>query len=105
MRRWFIQQEVDLFRYRFSELHSKQKLEFLHRNNLQYDAVSVSLSVLFLKKTEFYLKYKKKKSLKYTFILAAVYSAVIHFQEFVSKFESVSKRSFKFGCEFYRILQ
>uniref|UniRef100_H2UTA6 DNA primase large subunit n=1 Tax=Takifugu rubripes TaxID=31033 RepID=H2UTA6_TAKRU len=40
LRRWFIQQEVDLFRYRFSELHSKQKLEFLHRNNLQYDAIS-----------------------------------------------------------------
>ncbi|XP_059214789.1 DNA primase large subunit [Centropristis striata] len=41
LRRWFIQQEVDLFRYRFSDLHPKQKLEFLHRNNLQYDTISV----------------------------------------------------------------
>uniref|UniRef100_A0A8C9YY81 DNA primase large subunit n=1 Tax=Sander lucioperca TaxID=283035 RepID=A0A8C9YY81_SANLU len=41
LRRWFIQQEVDLFRYRFNELHPKQKLEFLHRNNLQYDTISV----------------------------------------------------------------
>ncbi|XP_035029424.1 DNA primase large subunit [Hippoglossus stenolepis] len=41
LRRWFIQQEVDLFRYRFNELFAKQKLEFLHRNNLQYDTISV----------------------------------------------------------------
>ncbi|XP_041865896.1 DNA primase large subunit isoform X3 [Melanotaenia boesemani] len=40
LRRWFIQQEVDLFRYRFNQLDSKQKLEFLHRNNLQYEAIS-----------------------------------------------------------------
>ncbi|XP_076598382.1 DNA primase large subunit [Chaetodon auriga] len=41
LRRWFIQQEVDLFRYRFSDLPPKQKLDFLHRNNLQYDTISV----------------------------------------------------------------
>uniref|UniRef100_A0A1A8EHR1 DNA primase large subunit n=1 Tax=Nothobranchius kadleci TaxID=1051664 RepID=A0A1A8EHR1_NOTKA len=41
LRRWFIQQEVDLFRYRFNGLLSKQKLEFLHKNNLQYDAISL----------------------------------------------------------------
>ncbi|KAI4812461.1 hypothetical protein KUCAC02_023847 [Chaenocephalus aceratus] len=41
LRRWFIQQEVDLFRYRFNDLYPKQKLEFLHRNNLQYDTISV----------------------------------------------------------------
>ncbi|KAI3363125.1 hypothetical protein L3Q82_011777 [Scortum barcoo] len=41
LRRWFIQQEVDLFRYRFSDLSAKHKLEFLHRNNLQYDTISV----------------------------------------------------------------
>ncbi|CAL1578118.1 unnamed protein product [Knipowitschia caucasica] len=41
LRRWFIQQEVDLFRFRFNELGSKQKLEFLHRNNLQYDTINV----------------------------------------------------------------
>ncbi|CAJ1067496.1 DNA primase large subunit isoform X1 [Xyrichtys novacula] len=40
LRRWFIQQEVDLFRFRFHILHSKQKLELLHRNNLEYDAIS-----------------------------------------------------------------
>lgn len=40
LRRWFIQQEVDLFRYRFNQLESKHKLEFLHRNNLQYEAIS-----------------------------------------------------------------
>ncbi|XP_070697326.1 DNA primase large subunit [Pempheris klunzingeri] len=41
LRRWFIQQEVDLFRYRFNNLLPKQKLEFLHRNNLQYDTISM----------------------------------------------------------------
>ncbi|XP_041803558.1 DNA primase large subunit [Chelmon rostratus] len=41
LRRWFIQQEVDLFRFRFNDLSSKQKLEFLHRNNLQYEAISL----------------------------------------------------------------
>lgn len=41
LRRWFIQQEIDLFRYRFSELNQKQKLEFLHKNNLQYDTISL----------------------------------------------------------------
>ncbi|XP_068183599.1 DNA primase large subunit [Antennarius striatus] len=40
LRRWFIQQEIDLFRFRFSTLTSQQKLEFLHRNNLQYDTIS-----------------------------------------------------------------
>ncbi|KAM4729447.1 DNA primase large subunit isoform 1-T2 [Anableps anableps] len=40
LRRWFIQQEVDLFRYRFNQLECNQKLEFLHKNNLQYDTIS-----------------------------------------------------------------
>ncbi|CAN9499901.1 unnamed protein product [Ophioblennius macclurei] len=40
LRRWFIQQEVDLFRQRFSDLNPEQKLEFLHRNNLQYNTIS-----------------------------------------------------------------
>uniref|UniRef100_A0AAY4DXL0 DNA primase large subunit n=1 Tax=Denticeps clupeoides TaxID=299321 RepID=A0AAY4DXL0_9TELE len=39
LRRWFIQQEMDLFRFRFSGLTSKSKTEFLHQNNLQYDTV------------------------------------------------------------------
>ncbi|XP_066535670.1 DNA primase large subunit [Hoplias malabaricus] len=41
LRRWFIQQEMDLFRYRFTDLRPKYKTEFLHRNNLKYDTVSV----------------------------------------------------------------
>ncbi|XP_047460062.1 DNA primase large subunit [Mugil cephalus] len=41
LRRWFIQQEVDLFRYRFCELDSEQKRDFLHKNNLQYNTISV----------------------------------------------------------------
>ncbi|MBN3308890.1 DNA primase large subunit [Amia ocellicauda] len=43
LRRWFIQQEMDLFRYRFSELqyYSKDKeKEFLKENHLHYDTVS-----------------------------------------------------------------
>ncbi|XP_068613145.1 DNA primase large subunit-like [Brachionichthys hirsutus] len=40
LRRWFIQQEIDLFRSRFNTLASQQKLEFLHRNNLQYDTIN-----------------------------------------------------------------
>lgn len=39
LRRWFIQQEIELFRFRFNVLGPKQKLEFLHRNNLQYDTI------------------------------------------------------------------
>ncbi|XP_023651017.1 DNA primase large subunit [Paramormyrops kingsleyae] len=39
LRRWFIQQEMDLFRYRFTQLLSKQKSEFLHRNSLQYHTI------------------------------------------------------------------
>ncbi|XP_005156868.2 DNA primase large subunit isoform X1 [Danio rerio] len=40
LRRWFIQQEMDLFRYRFGILSSKHKTEFLHKNNLKYETVS-----------------------------------------------------------------
>ncbi|XP_062318980.1 DNA primase large subunit [Osmerus eperlanus] len=40
LRRWFIQQEIDLFRYRFNNLPSKSKTEFLHQNNLHYDTIS-----------------------------------------------------------------
>ncbi|KAG7333842.1 hypothetical protein KOW79_002249 [Hemibagrus wyckioides] len=40
LRRWFIQQEMDLFRYRFSELKSQYKTDFLHKNNLKYDTIS-----------------------------------------------------------------
>ncbi|KAJ3610728.1 hypothetical protein NHX12_022819 [Muraenolepis orangiensis] len=41
LRRWFIQQEVDLFRYRFNCLSSQNKKIFLQHNNLHYDMVSV----------------------------------------------------------------
>ncbi|XP_077586270.1 DNA primase large subunit [Stigmatopora nigra] len=41
LRRWFIQQEVDLLRYRFNDLNPKIKTEFLHKNNLEYDAISI----------------------------------------------------------------
>ncbi|KAM4607039.1 DNA primase large subunit [Polymixia lowei] len=41
LRRWFIQQEVDLFRYRFNDLYPKYKSEFMHQNNLHYDTISV----------------------------------------------------------------
>ncbi|XP_028279149.1 DNA primase large subunit [Parambassis ranga] len=41
LRRWFIQQEVDLFRFRFNTvLLSKQKLEFLHKNELHYNTIT-----------------------------------------------------------------
>ncbi|KAL4640910.1 DNA primase large subunit [Arapaima gigas] len=40
LRRWFIQQEMDLFRHRFNYLVSKSKSDFLHRNNLQYDTIN-----------------------------------------------------------------
>uniref|UniRef100_A0A3Q0SSQ6 DNA primase large subunit n=1 Tax=Amphilophus citrinellus TaxID=61819 RepID=A0A3Q0SSQ6_AMPCI len=40
LRRWFIQQEVDLFRFRFGDLDPKQQLEFLHKNNLHYVTIS-----------------------------------------------------------------
>ncbi|KAJ8360000.1 hypothetical protein SKAU_G00165250 [Synaphobranchus kaupii] len=40
LRRWFIQQEMDLFRHRFTDLSSKYKTEFLHQNDLRYDTIS-----------------------------------------------------------------
>ncbi|KAM6956332.1 DNA primase large subunit [Aplochiton taeniatus] len=41
LRRWFIQQEIDLFRNRFNFLKSNSKTEFLRRNNLHYDTISL----------------------------------------------------------------
>ncbi|XP_034041058.1 DNA primase large subunit [Thalassophryne amazonica] len=40
LRRWFIQQEVELFRYRFCHLAAELKHEFLEQNNLRYDKIS-----------------------------------------------------------------
>ncbi|XP_069742189.1 DNA primase large subunit isoform X2 [Narcine bancroftii] len=39
LRRWFIQQELDLFRFRFGELQDKQQ-EFLKQNKLEYHAIT-----------------------------------------------------------------
>ncbi|XP_067884446.1 DNA primase large subunit [Heterodontus francisci] len=39
LRRWFIQQELDIFRFRFNELQDKQQ-EFLEHNELKYQAIS-----------------------------------------------------------------
>ena len=40
LRRWFISQETDLFRFRFFFLDSHQKKQFFNNNNLVYEAVS-----------------------------------------------------------------
>uniref|UniRef100_A0A8C7KR27 DNA primase large subunit n=1 Tax=Oncorhynchus kisutch TaxID=8019 RepID=A0A8C7KR27_ONCKI len=41
LRRWFIQQEIDLFRYRFNDLPSKNIGQFLQYNNLHYHTISI----------------------------------------------------------------
>ncbi|KAJ8248176.1 hypothetical protein GJAV_G00239180 [Gymnothorax javanicus] len=41
LRRWFIQQEMDLFRHRFNDLQARYKTDFLHQNDLHYDTISV----------------------------------------------------------------
>uniref|UniRef100_A0A674E357 DNA primase large subunit n=1 Tax=Salmo trutta TaxID=8032 RepID=A0A674E357_SALTR len=46
LRRWFIQQEIDLFRYRFKDLGSKNIREFLQYNNLHYHTVSLFMLLL-----------------------------------------------------------
>ncbi|GCB72422.1 hypothetical protein scyTo_0006297 [Scyliorhinus torazame] len=38
LRRWFIQQELDVFRFRFNELQDKQQ-EFLQHNKLEYQTI------------------------------------------------------------------
>ncbi|XP_068137529.1 DNA primase large subunit [Hyperolius riggenbachi] len=40
LRRWFIQQEMDLFKYHFTQLPKEKVSEFLKYNGLEYDAVS-----------------------------------------------------------------
>ncbi|XP_030054854.1 DNA primase large subunit isoform X2 [Microcaecilia unicolor] len=40
LRRWFIQQEMDLFRFRFSEMSKESIQKFLAHNNLTYKAIS-----------------------------------------------------------------
>ena len=40
LRRWFLQQELDLFRYRFSQESSESTRRFLEMSNLDYKPVS-----------------------------------------------------------------
>lgn len=44
LRRWFLQQEMDLFRYRFHELTDSLRQKFLDHVNLSFEAVSMLLS-------------------------------------------------------------
>lgn len=48
LRRWFLQQEMDLFRYRFNELTENLMQKFLEHVNLSFEAVSMLLSVFVL---------------------------------------------------------
>ncbi|NXA40035.1 PRI2 primase, partial [Eudromia elegans] len=43
LRRWFLQQEMDLFRYRFNELTDSLRQKFLDHVNLQFEAISEDL--------------------------------------------------------------
>lgn len=45
LRRWFLQQEMDLLRYRFNELTDSLRQKFLQHVNLSFEAVSVLLAV------------------------------------------------------------
>eukprot|EP00062_Callorhinchus_milii_P009409 gi/632953210/ref/XP_007892280.1/ PREDICTED: DNA primase large subunit [Callorhinchus milii] len=40
LRRWFIQQELDLFRFRFNELPLDKQQQFLKHNDLDYNAIT-----------------------------------------------------------------
>uniref|UniRef100_A0A8C3UD23 DNA primase large subunit n=1 Tax=Catharus ustulatus TaxID=91951 RepID=A0A8C3UD23_CATUS len=42
LRRWFLQQEMDLFRYRFNELTESLMQKFLEHANLSFEAVSMA---------------------------------------------------------------
>ena len=41
LRRWFMQQEMDLFRYRFLQETVASVSKFLHQNHLDYKPVSI----------------------------------------------------------------
>ncbi|XP_025928909.1 DNA primase large subunit isoform X2 [Apteryx rowi] len=43
LRRWFLQQEMDLFRYRFNELNDSLRQKFLEHVNLSFEAISEDL--------------------------------------------------------------
>ncbi|XP_072134204.1 DNA primase large subunit isoform X1 [Mobula birostris] len=49
LRRWFIQQELDLFRFRFGELYDKQQ-DFLKNNSLEYHAIKEEEKERYLEK-------------------------------------------------------
>lgn len=44
LRRWFLQQEMDLLRYRFNEVTDNLRQKFLEHVNLSFEAVSMLLS-------------------------------------------------------------
>lgn len=48
LRRWFLQQEMDLLRYRFNELTDSLRQKFLEHVNLSFEAVSMLLSEFLL---------------------------------------------------------
>lgn len=48
LRRWFLQQEMDLLRYRFNELTEGLRQKFLEHVNLSFEAVSMLLPVFVL---------------------------------------------------------
>uniref|UniRef100_A0A8C9FFL9 DNA primase large subunit n=1 Tax=Pavo cristatus TaxID=9049 RepID=A0A8C9FFL9_PAVCR len=50
LRRWFLQQEMDLFRYRFHELTDSLRQKFLDHVNLSFEAVSALLSGFVLRR-------------------------------------------------------
>uniref|UniRef100_A0A8C3CKQ6 DNA primase large subunit n=1 Tax=Cairina moschata TaxID=8855 RepID=A0A8C3CKQ6_CAIMO len=49
LRRWFLQQEMDLFRYRFNELTEGLRQKFLEHVNLKFEAVSILFTTLSVK--------------------------------------------------------
>lgn len=44
LRRWLLQQEAELFRFRLENMYTASMLDFLHLNNLSYTAVSAGLA-------------------------------------------------------------
>ena len=59
LRRWFIQQEVDLFRFRFQQESAESRARFMVCNNLNYHPVSV-LSFLLLLETSWNMLHWRK---------------------------------------------
>ena len=58
LRRWFIAQELDLFRFRFQNENKENVKLFLENNNLNYDLVSMIVLLYEKKKLGIVLKLK-----------------------------------------------